>query len=1637
MRFEIRSPRLRSIAFAVIIFVLISSLAFAGATNRRETLPETKIAALFSRRTLPEPLVPFGSGVSEKDCDKLMAALDAFERRSQSDDFSELESYLQSNPKSPWRPAVLTNLGLLQYHAGYFSKCLTTFRVAWDAGKNATDSRAKALADRAAGEYTKMLARLGRYPELKAFLKEVRDRQFVGQATELIVAGREGAALMETRPDVAFRCGPMALSRILRERGSSLRASPAIVDSKSTLDGMSLADVSGISREVGLNYQPAKRSPGAELIFPAVIHWKVGHYAALLKKENGSYLSEDPTFENETWHTPQALEAEASGYFLVPEGPLPLGWSQVPEDEARRILGRGATSGNNPDGTKGDDHQSGGDGDPPSGGEDDSCKRRGMATYSFHTMLVSLHITDTPVGYTPPYGLPIDFRAVYNQREAGQPSNFNYSNLGAKWTFNWLSYIIDNPSNPGTASQAVGGGGTVRYSGYNSATQTFAPQYDYQSSLRRTSTNPLRYELTYPDGSKDVFALSDGSTAAPRKVFLTQRIDSAGNAVSLTYDGQLRITQITDALGQVTTLAYELAGDPYKITKVTDPFGRHADFTYSGGRLTRIRDVIGLESEFSYQGTGDFITTLTTPYGSTRFALTESGRTRRLSATDPQDDTQVLEFNENSDLQPDSEPASVLPIGMALRNRVLWARNSYFWDKKAWKEYPNDYTKARLYHWLHTANFVLTDNVLESEKPPFENRIWYNYPGQPPGNEGASVPGTIDRPSKIGRRLYDGPTELSQFSYNTLGRVTAHIDEMGRQTFYDYEANGIDLISVKQQTAGGLVTLATYTWNAQHRPLTFTDAAGQVTSYAWNPQGQIVSVTNPRNETTSLSYYSADVAGKQRKGRLEQINGALAGNADTVTFDYSATGDVASVIGPDGYNLAFTYDAMDRLTRVTFPDSTYAETTFLKLDPQTSRDRLGRLTHYVYNSIRQLISVTDPANRTIQYRWCKCGGLRQLIDAMGRITSWRHDAQGRMTSKVYVDGSSITYAYRIDNGRLLSIMDEKGQVKTRSYNLDGTLAGIAYTNEEHETPDVTFTYDPDFRRLTSMIDGIGTTAYAYRPIAPGTLGAGRLASVDGPLPDEMLTYAYDELSRRTGYAINGVGETRSFDPLGRLLSVVNPLGTFGYTYVGATSRMDIVNYPNGMTCQYDYHPLDGDFRLKDIIHTLPGNTLLSRHSYEYNAVGNILRWTQISPQAGLNRSWLCGYDDADQLTSVTSQDPITHVNLATGQYAYTYDPAGNRLAETIDGVITTANYNALNQLVGLDVSDVEIPTDQTYEWDAEDRMVAINYPGTNQRSEFRYDGYGRRVRISERQGGTSMVDRFFVWSNLQLREQRDVNGSSFTKKRLFERGWQTIEADNDPVSQVFTRDHQGSVREALNVQNTVVGAYSFDPWGRRTTHVEASGVLELTYTGHWLHRDSGLVVTRFRAYSANAGRWLSRDPIQEDGGVNLYRYVSNSPATLLDPYGLEQYDRQWEEMFGDSRWAYERQREEDFEREQRARSNRSCPETLAGFKMKWGDRSYYRDDSETKEATEEAMPPSVCPDQPLPEIWEDGAGSGEECAYDPVTGGYIPDIATWNNHSPLGPNGGYYWKRNAGGYGYNIFDIAGHYLSDTVRKPRR
>jgi YD repeat-containing protein len=336
--------------------------------------------------------------------------------------------------------------------------------------------------------------------------------------------------------------------------------------------------------------------------------------------------------------------------------------------------------------------------------------------------------------------------------------------------------------------------------------------------------------------------------------------------------------------------------------------------------------------------------------------------------------------------------------------------------------------------------------------------------------------------SEEARVIDGGVTQRTRTTVNAQGHVTARIDAAGRETTYTYAPDGIDLLEVRQTRPGGSDLLAQYAnYTATHQPQSVTDAAGQTTTFTYTAAGQVLTSTNAKQETTTYVYDTT--------GRLESVTGPVAGA--TMSYTYDGYGRVRTVTGPDGYTATTDSDVFDRPTRVTYPDGTFEETTYDRLDVATRRDRLGRVTRYYHDALRRLVATRDPAGRTIEQRW-GAGGLRQLVDAKGQTTTWDRDLAGRVTRELRADGVTATlYAYQPRSGRLHTVTDPKGQVTTYTYHLDDTVQQVVYTNAPVATPSVSYTYDPVYSRVATMGDGTGTTSYTYHPA--GSLGAGQVA----------------------------------------------------------------------------------------------------------------------------------------------------------------------------------------------------------------------------------------------------------------------------------------------------------------------------------------------------------------------------------------------------------------------------------------------------------------------------------------------------------------------------------------------------------------
>jgi YD repeat-containing protein len=1214
------------------------------------------VEEIFRARVFTEPLVPVGGTPTPQENLALARALVVYHGRVNPGWVEPLGTFLINHPTSPWRASLRVNIAAVLEHAGAFSRAMEAAEDAWRLAKDATDPHGRAVADLAVATWLEIAAMFGQVGLVQRKVEQTAGRDIRGAAGVRVARARETVAMIARRPDRVIASGPEALRIVLRLDDPNAALPAALKTYTPTAAGTSLAELATLAHDAGLRLRVAARVEATSVPIPSVVHWKLGHFSPVVESDATRYRIVDVALGGSRWISRDTLLEENSGYWLIPANADQTGWREVSATEAATVVGHSCPPGG-----------------PPPNPPCDNCGGgpTGMAQYQFVAVNAALNLWDAPLGYQPPRGPAVTLRLGYAHRELLQPQILSYANLGPLWSSDWLRFVKEEPQvcaqscDPAHVWVYLPGGGRDVYTGPD-ASGVYPAHWRTRATLVRTSTSPLRYERRLTDGTVEVYAQPDGGPAGQQRVFLTQIIDPRGQALTFTWDAQFRLVAVTDAIGQVTTLTYAHATDPLKITKVTDPFGRQAMLTYTpSGQLASITDVIGLTSSFAYNA-GDFIAALSTPYGTTTFRHEpqDDFTHRFIEATDPLGQTERLQFDWIHAAIAATAPAADVPAGFTTSNALLDHYNTVYWDKRAWSLGAGDLTKATITRWTtkpeYDSGTTYSSGVPHSIKRPLEGRVWYKYPDQP----APEALGWWTQPTHVARVLDDGSSQIIQMEYNDRGSVLTKTDPLGRRTSYTYAANGTDLLEVRQTTGTLNDLLAQYGDYINYRPGRITDAAGQTTTMTYNAAGQVQTVTNPKLDTTTSAY--------DAEGRLVSVTGPVTGATTTHTFD--GHGRVRTITDSDGYTVTTDYDAFDRPTRVTYPDGTYEAFTYERLDTATSRDRLGRVTRSYYDALRRLVATRDPLGRVIRQEWCGCGSLDGIVDANGNATRWERDVQGRVTREIRANGSATVYAYEVTTSRLKAVTDPKQQVTTYTYALDDVALSTTYTNAQVPTPGVTWTHDANYARVTSMVDGIGTTLYTYHPV--GQPGATKVATVDGPLANDTIAYTYDELGRVTNRAINGVGVTWAFDSLGRLTTETNLLGAFTYAYDGVTSRVATVAYPNGQTSTYSYYPNSTDHRLQTIHHTYPAGATLSKFDYTYDAAGNIRTWRQQADTDAV--LWEYGYDPTDQL--------ITGVKKATDpqqtvlkRYAYAYDPAGNRTVEQIDNAVTGAAYNSMNR----------------------------------------------------------------------------------------------------------------------------------------------------------------------------------------------------------------------------------------------------------------------------------------------------------------------------------------------------------------------
>src|SRR5262249_55223599 len=97
-------------------------------------------------------------------------------------------------------------------------------------------------------------------------------------------------------------------------------------------------------------------------------------------------------------------------------------------------------------------------------------------------------------------------------------------------------------------------------------------------------------------------------------------------------------------------------------------------------------------------------------------------------------------------------------------------------------------------------------------------------------------------------------------------------------------------------------------------------------------------------------------------------------------------------------------------------------------------------------------------------------------------------------------------------------------------------------------------------------------------------------------------------------------------------------------------------------------------------------------------------------------------------------------------------------------------------------------------------------------------------------------------------------------------------------------DALGSTVALTDSAGVIQTQYTYEPFAGTT----ATGVPSSNSTECRARENDGAVLYYYRAryYSPRSGRFISEDPAEFSGGLNLYAYVGDTPTNLVDPFGL-------------------------------------------------------------------------------------------------------------------------------------------------------
>lgn len=1000
-----------------------------------------------------------------------------------------------------------------------------------------------------------------------------------------------------------------------------------------------------------------------------------------------------------------------------------------------------------------------------------------MPVWSVTEPVLNIWLADKPIFYPPSRGREIAFELQYKNEldqdelsEAENPQSSIYS-LGRHWTTSWRAYLkaTDDP-NAYEYFNGRGGHQVIRVAGGGA----------YQDRVSLTVLTNGVLAVDHPGGAEDRFSLGFVGDDGVARYYLTVRQDPYGNQTKLSYKtnssagtNTIYLDRIIDVDGRITQLTYTNINGVQLVSRVTDPYSHILQLAYDTNalpNLTTITDSVGIVSTVAYNlVTGDLVSLLT-PYSLTRFQPLTDQTGAANSGLKVEEAGIHQGIRTFFYLYSDSGDAARMPVSLAayrpnttnlvagysipntFDSEQSHQHNTFFWGPLQYPQLPatfrtllssnilnasllqsSNYLAARMRHWLLSTNPITTESSvsttlsLERAASPdgtTQGRItWYDYSGKLNGNPMLEGDGAL--PVLVAGVQPSGDTRFVRYLRNRWGAITNVSETYGdvvgstrlRTTSHRYSADDLDLIATINPLG---IQVVSNQYNGSHRLVATFNALNERISYTYDNFQRRSSILLPSGLLVTNLY---------------DTNGFLSRNVvvgyATNAFTWNG-GRVSSVTDFRGLTVTSRWDALGRLTSLTYPDGTYVTNRYLNLDRVAVTDRMGFVTRTVYDDFQNPVQIIDPAGRTNFMTYCDCGLLFSKTDPMGGVTAYTYDSSGRLMSTLFPDGTYSSNRWDI-LGRIIGEQKPDGHWVTNVYNNQGrptlstdsrgTLASLGYDVLDRVTNQVDgngvvvgFIYD-NLNRLVSRKNpdgGASTLGYSTGVVFPTT------ATNPG---GKVRLYSYNSRGDLTNIIVQGVS-TNSFvyDGLGNILARTDDRGgttSWSYDIYGR-----LTNRTDGLGTNILAFAYDANGRATNRW-TAAGGSI----SMAFDPVGNV---TNMVTATGTALAY--AYDADNRMTSML--DP-------TGVTSWNYDATGHSLLEDGPWPADSVSHSYAGGLTtGLVIANPNLPGwIQSYNYDDVGRLAGSVSPAGS--FSYSYHPVARR-KISQigLPGGTRVTNTF-------------------------------------------------------------------------------------------------------------------------------------------------------------------------------------------------------------------------------------------------------------------------------------------------------